>query len=159
MPLTATLQIMPEDAPVTAEVRADRRVIATGSTLRLTPGFAYDVTVEDLSMTGCLLRSSLSLPLGTHFRLGLRGNGSVEGEVVRIAPHGYGCTFIEPIPADMFAKAFDAQDSVHTMFPDRVAAPVGDPEIARWPRPVRAGVIIGCALAAWGAVGAVLGWI
>lgn len=159
MSLTATLQIMPEDAPVTAEARADRRIVTTGSTLRLTPAFAYDVVVEDLSSTGCLLRSPMSLPLGTRFRLGLCGNGAVEGEVVRVAPQGYGCTFIKPIPADMFAKAFGTQNSVHAMFPDQAAVPAGEPDMARWPRPVRAAVIIGCAVAAWGAVGAALGWI
>lgn len=156
MPLTATMQIIPEDLVDSAESRADRRIVTSGSTLRLLEGVAHDVTVEDLSTTGCLLHSTTRMTLGTRFRLGLRGGGAVEGEVVRIAPNGYGCVFPTPISAATFAASFGAEDVVHPLFAEQVDRPADTMiTVARWPRPVRAATIVLSAVTAWAVVATV----
>lgn len=185
MSLTATMQIMPFDVLAMRKNRATRRIVSADSTLRLMPGVAHDVIVEDLSTTGCWLRSSIPMTVGTRLRLALCGAGAtVEGEVVRLAVGGYGCVFAAPISADTFAHAFCRQDIVHVMVEkspaafdapvsDLVAASVSNPasdlasdlasdpasDIARWPRPVRAVVMVGCGVGAWALFGLVVGWI
>lgn len=155
MPLTATIQIMAADALDSMASRAERRVVASESTLRLVASGAHDVTVEDLSTTGCLLRSPIGMALGTRFRLGLRGGGAVEGEVIRIASGSYGCAFPTPIPPAVFAASFGA-DTVRPLFAAPPSHAVPDEiDIERWPRPVRAMTLVVGMVATWGVVGAI----
>ncbi len=165
MSLTATMQIMPIDALTMRESRATRRVVSADSTLRLMPGVAHDVIVEDFSTTGCRLRSSIPMTVGTRLRLALSGGGAtVEADVVRLAPGGYGCVFAVPIPEETFAKAFSGETIIHAMFekdPAAHDAPVAEclPDITPWPRPVRAVVMVGCGVGAWVLLGLVVGWL
>lgn len=150
MPIVATIQIMDEPEFALTN-RADRRDVASVSTIRLPGRQVRDVTVHDLSTTGCRLTGA-RMSVGTVFRLGLAGGGTAEGIVVRDGADGYGCAFSPVISDAIFAQSFGAAPVVHALF----APSVGDgrfdePAIERWPLPVRAATLIGAAAAAWAA--------
>jgi hypothetical protein len=144
MPLTVTAQIVDDDAAY----RAERKLIDRASTLRVLESQPYDVHVENLSETGCLMSSSVALSPGMRIRLGLSGGGVVEGTIIRQLGNQYGCEFVRPLTREQMQSAFGADALVQGSF----ASAPGNTAVsttARWPRPLRATIMIGLAGLAW----------
>lgn len=144
MPLTVTAQIVADDSAQ----RAERKPIDRASTLRVLDSRPYDAHVENLSATGCLLSSSVALSPGMGIRLGLSGGGIVEGTIIRQLGKQYGCEFLRPLTSEQMQAAFGADALVRGRFAPALEA-AASPPATRWPRPLRAVVMISLAVLAW----------
>ncbi len=144
MPLTVTAQIVDTGSAQ----RAERKLVDRASTLRVLESRPYDAHVENLSATGCLLSSSVALSPGTRIRLGLSGGGVVEGTIIRQLGNLFGCEFVRPLTREQMQAAFGTDALVQGRFaPALEATAVID--AARWPRPLRATIMIGLAVLSW----------
>ncbi|WP_296219220.1 PilZ domain-containing protein [uncultured Sphingomonas sp.] len=152
MPLTVTAQIVDDDSAQ----RAERKSIDRASTLRVLESRPYDAHVENLSATGCLLSSSVVLSPGMRIRLGLSGGGVVEGTIIRQLGKQYGCEFLRPLTSEQMQAAFGTGALVHGRFASASEA-TALPAAPRWPRSLRAAVMIGLAVLAWVLVLATVG--
>jgi hypothetical protein len=145
MPLIVTAQIVEPDT----SLRAHRMPIDRATTLRDQRSQPHDVHVENLSATGCLLWSRVTLAPDARIRLGLSGGGVVEGMIIRRAGSRYGCRFTTPLSNDQLYAAFGPDAVIEGIFD----APVDhDDGTDRWPLPARGVALIGFATTAWVAI-------
>jgi hypothetical protein len=144
MPLIVTAQIVDDDS----SYRAERKYIDRASTLRVLESQPYDAHVENLSASGCLLRSSIALSPGIRIRLGLAGGGVAEGTIIRQFGDNYGCEFVHPLTDAQMQAAFGTDALVRGNFGQATTSPAVE-ATPRWPRPLRATVMIGLAVMAW----------
>jgi hypothetical protein len=134
-----------------------RRAVDQASTVRADEARPIDVTVMDVSRDGCRFGCDADLPLGTAVTVGLAGSGMAHGHVVRRDGQAYGCAFDTVLTPEQLVEAFGATDVVPLRASAPWAVPLPAPEIERWSRRRRAGVLIGLALATWaGVVGVAL---
>ena len=71
---------------------------------------AVQVTIQDLSLTGALLETSMSMLVGADFELELPHAGNVEAVVVWNSGEFYGCQFTQPIsPAALSAALLQGE--------------------------------------------------
>lgn len=84
---------------------AERRSFSEETTIRINNRPAT-VEVSNLSTSGCLLRSNLTLEPGMEVRIGLRGVGSFVADVVRVDGADAGCQFRQALRPDQVDLAF-----------------------------------------------------
>ena len=78
---------------------SERLALGRSSTLRTSGGAPIDVIVEDLSVTGCRIRTSLQMQNGEELVIGLPGVGTRAGRVVWSDGTEIGCEFEAPLTA------------------------------------------------------------
>jgi hypothetical protein len=93
--------------------------------------------------------------VGSRITLGLSGVGARAARIVRLAgDEQFGCEFISPLSPAELAAALDAPPAELIHFPQAatVAPPdaVPEPDVGRFPGPVRLAILMGGGLAAWG---------
>jgi hypothetical protein len=121
------------------------------STLRGPDDRPIDVTVGDLSVSGCNVRSSTVLPVGAVVQLGLPGTGRFAARVVRRDGDQYGCEFFEYLSDAAVLQSFGT-DNVAQLF---VAAPDwhgAAPVVDKWPRAIRVSLAVAGSLVLWAAI-------
>ena len=74
--------------------RAERSVIGRPGTLRERAKPLRDILVEDLSRTGCRMRSDVEIPAGTRISIGIPGAGMQAARVMRSKGEVHGCAFL-----------------------------------------------------------------
>jgi hypothetical protein len=83
-----------------------RAAIARPSTLRTIDAEPVDVTVEDLSASGFCFSNVISIPAGTHVRIGLAGGGRADAEITWQKGTRHGCVFTPPLTPAQSETAF-----------------------------------------------------
>ena len=104
MPMVAYFE---ERAPATDRRRSVRRALKLG----VAAGDGTElVTILDLSLTGALLETSVSMLVGATFEIELPHAGTVEASVIWNSGEYYGCQFTLPItPAALSAAQLQAE--------------------------------------------------
>ena len=104
MPMVAYFE---ERAPATDRRRSVRRALKLG----VAAGDGTElVTILDLSLTGALLETSVSMLVGATFEVELPHAGTVEASVIWNSGEYYGCQFTLPItPATLSAAQLQAE--------------------------------------------------
>lgn len=133
---------------------AGRRDVAVDATLRDPERRPFDVTVEDISVTGVRIPAVVSLPLGAQVTIGIPAVGMCDLRVVRRDERGYGCEFLFPLSEAELAEAIAAepQPPVQLVTSSVLPAPVPSRTPAPMPRShaaVRIAVIAVLASACW----------
>lgn len=98
------------------EDRADREAIGRVASLRERPDEALDVIVDNLSATGCLIRSDVPLRVRSAVTIGMSGVGIVPALVAWRDGNAYGCTFVRPITVAEIEQAKTVQTTVNVDF-------------------------------------------
>lgn len=127
----------------------ERAAVRQSSTVRVIGGTPVEVVVEDLSQTGLLYRAAESLAIGTAVQIGLAGSGAARATVVRRDGDLHGCLFERPLPLDQLAAAFSNGTVVLGSFGAGDLDLLPDPVTRKWPRPVRALVLLTAGAAPW----------
>lgn len=107
-------------SPVKASLhveRADRVPIGRPATLRERQTTVCDVTVEDLSATGCRVKGGIPLPLGSLISIGIPGTGMHAARVARIGAGEFACAFLVPMSEEDIARARSAETVAPGHFP------------------------------------------
>ncbi len=99
---------MTSEADLSIE-RAARVRIGRGGTVRDRDRFVVDVSIEDLSTTGCLFCGDFALELGALVTIGIAGIGVHVARVSRLVDGGAGCAFLIPLADDDVRIATVAQ--------------------------------------------------
>ena len=89
--------------------RAARIRIGREGTVRDRDRFVVDVSIEDLSTTGCLFCGDFTLELGALVTIGIAGIGMHVARVSRLVERGAGCAFLIPLKDSDLATASVAQ--------------------------------------------------
>jgi len=84
---------------------AERRVFSDETTIRIS-GKPRTVQIVNLSATGCALQTDLPLKPEMQVRIGLRGVGTFDADVIRAADGEFGCQFHTPLRQDQVDLAF-----------------------------------------------------
>ena len=74
--------------------RAARVRIGRPGTVRDRNRFVVDVSIEDLSTTGCMFRGDFAIDVGTLITIGIAGIGIHVARVSRLVDGGAGCAFL-----------------------------------------------------------------
>lgn len=140
---------------VEGERSAERRSLAEATTIRIN-NRPSTVEVMNLSATGCLIRAGTPLSEGMEVRIGLRGVGSFDAEVVRAEGLEAGCQFRQPLRQNdldlaftnnvVFAGNWDAAGEL-------ADEPAADTTLT--PR-AKAAIIVGLSATLWAGVGAIV---
>ena len=121
------------------------------STLRSQGGGAADVHIRDLSASGCFVESSMNLTINDPVRIGLAGSGTIEGRLVRLAPTGFAVMFNRALTDGELEGAFSGPEIIQPWHqPGTDVVSVDD--YLRWPRPIRATIVLGLAATLWAAI-------
>ena len=94
-------------------------------TLWTPAGAAIDATVENLSETGCLVRMSALLPVGTIVRLAAVGFGVRKARIVHRNGAAFGCEFLAEPSAQVTPELVPAAQPVERASISRLAASFG----------------------------------
>lgn len=134
---------------------SERRQVELDGTLRGPAHTPHDVLVSELSSTGFRVPATGALSVGSRITLGLSGVGARAARIVRLAgDEQFGCEFISPLSPGELAAALDAPPAELIRFPQTAMVAPADalpePDVGRFPGPVRLAVLMGGGLAAWG---------
>lgn len=140
---------------VEGERSAERRSLTEETTIRIN-NRPSTVEVMNLSATGCLIRSATALSEGMEVRIGLRGVGSFDAEVVRAEGLESGCQFRQPLRQEQLDLAF-TNNVVFAGNWDMVGELAEEPvtERAFAPR-TKLAIIVGLSSALWAGIGAMV---
>jgi hypothetical protein len=94
---------------------ASREAIEASATLRDLERRPHDVTIDDISHTGCHVATLLDLPLDTFITLGIPEIGVHKARLIRETDGGYGCAFERALTESELRRALAAEQD------DRVA--------------------------------------
>jgi hypothetical protein len=112
-----------EDLQPKERRRASRRALRLGIGPKDPENGSAQVVIHDLSLTGALLETSMSMLVGAIFEFELPNAGLVEAEVVWSSGEYYGCQFTLPItPAGLSAALLQSQPRI----PEELADPVAE---------------------------------
>lgn len=84
---------------------AERRVFSDETTIRIS-GKPQTVQIVNLSVTGCALQTDIALKPDMKVRIGLRGVGTFDADVIRVTENDIGCQFHTPLRQDQVDLAF-----------------------------------------------------
>lgn len=129
----------------------ERAEVSLDGTLRRDSWQPMNVGIEDVSISGFRARTSVKLKVGDPVSIGIAGLGVRGAYVVRTKPGILACRFSRTLPPDFLARITGpaAVTLVTVPFPSSNAAPIGT---AKYPVRARLVIIIGLALASWGAI-------
>lgn len=102
------------------EFERDERVdLALPATLRANRA-PSDVTVRNLSCSGCLIASREKLPVGARVSIGMSGLGMHAAAVVRQTKAGFACEFDTPLSGHDVQRANEAETIITGVFNSRL---------------------------------------
>ena len=104
--------------------KSDRRRSARRSLRLGVAGEGEPVTIHDLSLTGALLETSVSMLVGAAIEVELPQAGKIEAEIVWSSGEYYGCQFTLPISPSVLSAA-QLQSSPETS-PDAEPDPIDE---------------------------------
>ncbi|MEH3047523.1 PilZ domain-containing protein [Sphingomonas adhaesiva] len=135
---------------------AERRQVELDGTLRGPAHTPHDVLVSELSANGFRVPVTGALSVGARITLGLNGVGARAARIVRRAGEDqYGCEFVSPLTPGELAAALNAEPAELIRFPQTAmvvpADALPEPDVGRFPGPVRLAILMGGGLIAWGA--------
>jgi hypothetical protein len=145
--------------------RPSRITLDRAATLRDPAQEPLDVTVDNISSTGCLVATDAKLTDGMLVTIGIAGLGTRGAYVARQEASGYGLAFLKPASDIELLAARNAEtlvDGGFAPFPaglptdatsliaDGAIAPVPD---ERFSRRTRFTFMVGTSVALWGAIG------
>lgn len=139
---------------------AERRPVQAESTLRDGDSRPVDISIVDLSTSGCLIEGAGDLEVPSLVTVGIAGVGRVAARIVRRDGNRFGCAFVVPLAESVVAAANATDTVVH--FPAAVLPTPNYSELStmpdpdRLPRPMRAAILFGGALAVWALIFAVV---
>jgi hypothetical protein len=81
---------------------AERRIVGIRAMLREPAGHKFEVSIEDLSLTGFRVYTIHRLALGARIWITIPTFAAMPAEVTRQDRDVYGCRFIEPLHAAVF---------------------------------------------------------
>lgn len=135
---------------------SERRQVELDGTLRGPAHTPHDVLVSELSANGFRVPATGALAVGARITLGLSGVGARAARIVRMASDDqYGCEFVSPLTPAELAMALNAAPAELIRFPHSAmvvpADALPEPDVGRFPGPVRLSILMGGGLLAWGA--------
>lgn len=141
--------------------RPGRITLDRAATLRDVSQEPFDVTVDNISSTGCLVSTEAELADDMLVTIGIAGLGTRSARVARQEGSGYGLAFLEPATEFEVLAARTAETLVHGAFaPLPSAAPSPDVILASAPlrddrlsRRTRFLFITGTSMALWAGIG------
>lgn len=95
--------------PINKTDRSPRVRIDRTGTVRDRTRYAVDVTIKDLSETGCYVSGQFAVEVGVLISVGIPGIGMHAARVSRIDEDGCGCAFLLPIDSDHIGQARAAE--------------------------------------------------
>ena len=107
------------------ERASERLAISRPSTLRAHDGEPIDVTIEDLSITGCRISTSLTWNMGDALMIGLPGVGTRLCYIVWSNGGEIGCEFEAPLARADIEATRRAQPLTHVQFPRPISPWIG----------------------------------
>ena len=102
---------------------SERLAVKRASTLRARDGLPMDVTIEDISLTGCRVRAPVHFAAGEELMIGLAGVGIRSCSVVWSDYGEIGCEFDVPLTSSELEETRIAKTLRHGNF-NSVAFPV-----------------------------------
>lgn len=140
---------------VEGERSAERRSLTEETTIRINNRPAT-VEVMNLSATGCLIRAGTPLSEGMEVRIGLRGVGSFDAEVVRAQGLEAGCQFRQPLRQEQLDLAF-TNNVVFAGNWDVAGELTEEPAVdSTLSLRAKAAIIVGLSGALWAGIGALI---
>ncbi|MFC3441723.1 PilZ domain-containing protein [Sphingobium rhizovicinum] len=132
------------------ERTVDRFVVNRPSTMRDQEGAPIDVVIEDISETGCRIRSDAIPAIDDEIRIGIAGIGIRNARVIWSDDRSFGCTFDDALSAHNVAMTMEAATLVQGVFekPGIGPAPEATPDGALGPRS-KLLIIVGAAAFSW----------
>jgi len=131
---------------------SERLMLGRSSTLRTADGAPIDVVIEDLSVTGCRIRTSLQMHKGEEVVIGLPGVGTRRGHVAWSDGTEIGCEFEAPLTAAQVHETRTTETLIEGQFATLsipvVAAPANN-EGNRFSPRFRLVSIVAAAIFAW----------
>lgn len=128
-------------------------------TLRDAQEVPQDIVVDNLSTTGCLLRTDADLRIGSLVTIGIAGIGVHPARISRVEGTSYGCAFIMPIRDADVQMALAGETLIEIDFPKMPSppAPIGlagdvslsDGSIPHYSLRRRTAIIVGSAAIMW----------
>jgi hypothetical protein len=147
----AALLIVEDKVP-----RADRIVREVDATVRVAHSGAHDALVMNLSVSGCLVDTSIDIVEGDTVSIGINGLGMISGEVIRRKGHTYGLRFSSPLSNAEIAEA-GRHDVVVLFRPEPEAAfETSMPNPDRWSRRARLSILLAASGLTWAVIGAII---
>jgi hypothetical protein len=98
--------------------RAPRSAIGKAATLRERTTSTLEITIDDLSRTGCHLSSGIAIDVGAVVSIDIEGIGVQVARVVRSDEQGQGCQFLLNLSDDQVEHARTAVPVASVAFPD-----------------------------------------
>jgi hypothetical protein len=92
--------------------RAPRMPMDVDGTIRGKDAHSFDIVMQDLSETGCLVETSADLEIGTVVLLRVAGFPQSAARIVRRDGFRYGCEFLAPLSRDELSATRD-QETLH----------------------------------------------
>ncbi len=132
-----------------------RTPVGQPSTMRIGDGLPSEIAVEDLSSRGLLFHAGQPLEVGAAVQIGLAGAGAAPAVVVRRDGDKHGAAFVRPLTPAQLAAAFSGGVVVSGLFPSLPTGAGGMPDIALWPRPLRALTWVAAAALPWAVITAI----
>jgi hypothetical protein len=137
--------------------RADRFSVDRAGTVRDTTQLPYDMVLEDLSDTGCMLTTEVDLPIGSSVSIAVPGLGMRPAEIVRVDNQRYGCAFLAPLDPGSILAVGRGQQTVAKVSFSRMPSHEDVDELVnsaeasapKYPARQRVVIIVGSSLALW----------
>jgi hypothetical protein len=114
--------------------RSDRLPLGTAGTMRDPDKLPLDVTIENLSETGVLLKTQDSLAVGTVISLGVAGLGMRLARISRLSADGLAAEFLLPIDLQLATRAAGRFPLTSVAIPQLPFRPNADTSEANLPR-------------------------
>ncbi len=108
--------------PTTEARNASRVGINRDGTIRDAAGAPIEISVEDISLSGCMLLIPVPIPEDYVLNIGLPGLGRREGRIVRRDGEKHGVEFLWPLSAAELEDVRSTENLILGSFPQRLDA-------------------------------------
>lgn len=140
--------------------RAARFPVELDATLRDATAQPIAVEIEDISITGFLMRTKTALRVGDEVTIGIAGLGMRHAVVTRQQDERYGCLFARPVlQREIDLLQLGPLETVTRFEPAQSYASDAIPQDHRYSVRTRLLVIVGLTSACWAVIGAVVVWL
>jgi hypothetical protein len=134
----------------------ERQALEADATLRHEDRVPHDVTIDEISSTGCHVATLLDFPAGTVASLGIPRIGMHQVRLVRETGGGYGCAFLRPLTASELATALASEAAARVTFADFAQQPAVRADQRLTPPGLLGAAIVAAIALSWAAVGLAL---
>ena len=142
------------------ERTSERLPVGRASTLRGADGDPIDVRIEDLSTTGCRLKTPMSVEIDEEIMIGLPGVGMRAARIIWQQEDEVGCAFTAPLAYGEVEATRTSKTLTHVDFQTRSSPPIAMAlAVERRGLSTRASlaIILMSAVASWGLVAGLAG--